>query len=758
MPVMIALSVIAVVCVIRCFEFEPLERLERMSYDMRVRQSLKFPQPVATNLGFVFIDEDSIRLVRNGSLGLRFGLLWPRQVYGRLVDELSQQGAQGVAFDIVFGELRGDQQAPVKMGDGHLMESDEYFGLTLRRSSNVILALTKEAVPPPLFMTNSAGAGFITTDQDSDGILRRVQLFQSFRKWNPLFARAEEEYGLVLEKAFVTNNNLTIPRIDGDAIKVPLDRDGNFDLTDLVGDQFPPGLARKQTPYTEEIAWHMGIVLAARFLRLDLGHPVFDHAHGQVVLRGPGVERRIPVDANGYAYVNWTIPFGDRRMTTESFHSLLGQYYQRLQGKTEGITNRWRGKLVIVGSSAVIGNNLTDRGATPLSKNTLLASKHWNVANSLITGRFVRRTPLIIDLALIGLLGILAAALAWELPVLLATGLVALAGVLYVAFAIWFYTSRLYWLPIVLPVGGSIFMTYVCTVAWRVIFEQAAKRRVRSIFATVVSPKIVDELLEAESLSLGGVRREITVMFADVRGFTEFTDTSQERVAEFVREHKLSGNDADACFDQQARETLETVNMYLGLVADTIIRQDGTLDKFIGDCVMAFWGAPTANPQHACFCVRAAIDAQRAIHQLNEQRAAENRRREIDNQSRIASGLKAQPLLPLLLLGSGINTGMATVGLMGSEAKTWNYTVFGRDVNLASRLEGLSGRGRIFISKCTLDHLRRDSPELAATCVPQEPQKVKGIASAVEVYEVPWRTETAPLTVSDVQPSGVAST
>ena len=153
---------------------------------------------------------------------------------------------------------------------------------------------------------------------------------------------------------------------------------------------------------------------------------------------------------------------------------------------------------------------------------------------------------------------------------------------------------------------------------------------------------------------------------------------------------------------------------------------------------MAFWGAPTPNAQHACFCVRAAIDAQRAIHNLNEQRAAENLRREIDNESRIATGLKPQPLLPLLLLGSGINTGMATVGLMGSEAKTWNYTVFGREVNLASRLEGLSGRGRIFISKWTLDHLRRDDPNLAATCVAQEPQKVKGIASAVEVFEVPW--------------------
>src|SRR5439155_2277389 len=139
---------------------------------------------------------------------------------------------------------------------------------------------------------------------------------------------------------------------------------------------------------------------------------------------------------------------------------------------------------------------------------------------------------------------------------------------------------------------------------------------------------------------------------------------------------------------------LSTVNVYLGLVADIIIKQDGTLDKFIGDCVMAFWGAPTPNPKHALACVRTAIEAQRAVHDLNEQRVAENRRRELENKARVSAGLKPRPILPVLLLGSGINTGIATAGLMGSQAEQKNYTVFGREVNLASRLESLSGHGR----------------------------------------------------------------
>src|SRR5207249_12011070 len=163
-----------------------------------------------------------------------------------------------------------------------------------------------------------------------------------------------------------------------------------------------------------------------------------------------------------------------------------------------------------------------------------------------------------------------------------------------------------------------------------------------------------------------------------------------------------------------------------------------------GDWVMASSGAAARTQEHALALVGAALDAQRAVHVLNEQRVAENRRRELENKARVSAGLKPRPILPVLLLGSGINTGIATAGLMGSQAEQKNYTVFGREVNLASRLESLSGHGRIFISQSTYEHLLRDDPALAATCVVQPPQKVKGIGSAVTVYEVPWRA-TAPV-------------
>ena len=152
-------------------------------------------------------------------------------------------------------------------------------------------------------------------------------------------------------------------------------------------------------------------------------------------------------------------------------------------------------------------------------------------------------------------------------------------------------------------------------------------------------------------------------------------------------------------------------------------------------------------------CVRAAIDAQKAIETLNQSRAAENRQREAINRQRLSEGQEPLPPLKLLSMGSGINTGIVTVGLMGSEQHTFNYTVFGREVNLAARLEGLSGHGRILIGEGTYQALRRHSPELAATCQELAPATVKGFRSPVRIYEVPWRpARTLPLPSSAPAP------
>ena len=769
MPFFVALGVIAIVWAVHLLKIPAVEELEAKTYDWRVRQAANYRAPIATNLGFVFIQEKTIIAVNDGSLGYSYGLKWPRQIYGRVVRELSAQGAKAVGFDVLFGELRSDHAAtlvntnqfpgaldflarlhpnePVTFADEiAAVESDDFFAWQLQNSSRVILAAEKNVLPHDLFRTNALAAADISTDKDSDGVLRRAKAFSLYRVWHPAFQKAARSMDLDLPNATVKRDRIVLRTPDGQEISVTLDKDGNFDLADFVGEKIPAGWKRHDKPFTLERVWHMGIVLAAQELKLDLAKAEIDLPGGKIVLRGAGgVTRTIPVDAHGYFYVDWGLRANDARFMTQPFELLLANDNARLEGQIP--ESAWKDKVLIIGSIAT-GNELTDRGATPLDNDTALVSKHWNVANSVITGQFIRRALLAMDFALIFMMGALTAALAWQLRALPALCGMLIAAVLYVLLCVYLFVQYRLWFPMVLPVAGSMFVMFGLLVTWRAVFEQAEQRRVKSIFSKVVSPNVVSELLGAEKLSVEGAQREITVLFSDVRGFTELTDSSREKAAAYIQAQKLTGAAAAAIYEQQAREILGTVNIYLALVADMVKKHNGTLDKYIGDCVMAFWGAPTSDKHHAVSAVRAAIEAQRAIEHLNHQRAQDNRKREEENSQRAAAGLTPLPLFPVLRLGTGINSGVATVGLMGSEAHIFNYTVFGREVNLASRLESKSGHARIFIGEATHLELQRDAPELAATCVPHPPEKVKGFREPVKIYEVPWREDAAPTDVT----------
>lgn len=738
-PLLIAFGVVLMVSLLAAARLDFSERLERMTYDWRARLALHFPAPVATNLGFVRIDDESIDAVKSGELGYRFGLYWPRQIYGRLVNELTQQGAKTIAFDVLFGELRDDHKG-VRMSDESYLDSDEYFATEMLHASNVLIAATTNLSPPDLFLKSAAGIGDISTDKDSDGILRRAKAFTWHRRWHPMLRELETKpgSGINLRRACIKPGELVVPlgNTAGEELTIALDAENNFIIT-------PPAGETNTTPqkaklFTMERVWHMGIMLAARQLQLDLTNAIVDLEHGDITLRGAGgIQRVIPVDSEGFFFVDWAIRPDSAQLTSEPVHVLLRQNRARALGQAVAPSVDWRGKLVVVGSSA-LGNDLTDVGATPLDKSTLLVSKHWNVANSIITGRFIRSTSVPQQIALICFLGLLTAFLTWRLRVVPGLLSVLALALIYTAICLGCYIQQRLWLPLVLPVAGALFVQYGFQIAYRAVFEQREQRRVKGIFSKVVSPNVTKELLGRKSISLGGARTEVTVLFADVRGFTELTDTMQDQVANYVREKNLAAEAAEIAYNESARETLNTVNAYLAIVADVVKKHDGTLDKYIGDCVMAFWGAPTPQARHALTCVRAAIEAQRAIAELNVKRTEENRQREIENAARMSAGLPPKSPLPTLSLGTGINTGIVTVGLMGSNDHILNYTVFGREVNLASRLEGVSGRGRIIIGEGTYEALLREDPKLGAECVEQEPTKPKGFQKPVRNFEVPW--------------------
>lgn len=761
-PATIVTAAIVLVCLLAIAEEYfgargVLQRLEWIAFDWRARQSLTKPLPAANNLGFVFISDESIDALKNGTLDFRAGLYWPRHVYGRLVRELAAQGTRSIGFDVLFADLRPDHPM-VQLRSGP-ETSDAFFAHELARAGNVVLAAEKGIVPAELFRTNAWAAGDISAEKDADGVLRRARAFEICYLWHPLIRRAAVRYGFDLRQPRFEKSRISFP-IPGASERrfFKLDADGNFDWVelyeDLAGEKITGIVKPFQKPYRQIRIWDMGLAMAARQLNLDLENPIIKS--GRIILKGPRMARVIPVDSDGRFVIDWSITPYDQRLTRESIESLLLQEQSRRRGDASSITNRWKDKLAFIGSTASGGNDLTDLGATPLEREAYLTSRFWNTANSLLMGRFIRATPFAAQILLVSALGIIAGVLTQKSRPASAVLWVIFFAVFYIWLARQVYISARIWLPMVGPLS-TLALAHFGLIAHRAFSEQNERRRIKTVFGKIVSPEIMNELLNAEDLSLLGARRKITISFADVRGFTKLTDLSQVRAQESARDRELADYEIEACFDSHSRDLLQTVNLYLGLMADIVKKHDGTLDKYIGDCVMAFWGAPAPNEKHAVGCVRAAIESQQSIFVLNQQRAAENQIRARQNADRLRRGEEPLPVLELLSVGIGINTGVVTVGVMGSDAHLYNYTVFGRDVNLASRLEGLSGADRILIGEATYVDLLRQDPDLAKSCIALAPVSVRGISTPVKIFEVPWRPPAIVSLRAETEP-GVSST
>lgn len=752
-----------------------MEQIEGLTYDARARLGASWNDPatVSHQLATLVLDNEAFRQLNAGQLNATFASVedaqgrkqfraiwpWSRFIYGQMVREIAAEGATAIGFDILFAE---NDNTDILARDGtNVVPSDEFFALQLARAGNVYVGMD-EVIPTPLVLTNSRGMASI---ERQDGVMRWVKPFKELRQWHPLLRTLEKPLALEFSQAsFSTKGKLVIPvgKTSADLQPQPftayLNPNGSLKLTragdlDLDDDPNDNG-SESEMPFQTVRVWNLGLAVAAHALKLDLENPVF--SPGKIVLRSPNGDRReIPTDGHGNIGIDWSLRFADLGRTNSPIYrgllpELLIHDAFRQQGDTN-VGNPYRNRIVLVGSVAS-GNNVSDLGMTPLGPQTPLVMAHLNLANSLLMSRFVQRTSFPLEAAVTIALGVLATLVSWRSRVPSAAVAVLGLSILYILLTFWLYLEHRVWLALVTPLVGGLLGPHAFVLGYRVIFEQQEKRRVRNIFSRIVAPEVVQELLGAEKLSLGGSRRKITVFFADVRGFTEFTDARQAAAEEHVRQTGLAGEAAERYYDNFAAETLQTVNLYLAAIADVIKQHHGTLDKYIGDCVMAFWGAPVPDARHATNCTRAAIAAQRAIYKLNQKRHAENEERKKENIRREAAGELPLPMLALLTLGSGINTGYAVVGLMGSEATIANYTVFGREVNLASRLEGVSGRGRVIISESTYQEIKRDDPELATRCTLLPPTLVKGFRQPVPILEVAWKI-TPPATGTSAPPT-----
>ncbi len=352
------------------------------------------------------------------------------------------------------------------------------------------------------------------------------------------------------------------------------------------------------------------------------------------------------------------------------------------------------GKIVLVGASAA---GLYDLRVTPTSAQMPGVEKHAAVIASLIKGDFIFPVPKYVNLLLIFLTGILFSYFISKLKAISGLALALSFVALVLVGNYYFFSFQKIWLDSSYSVS-NILIIYLVVLAYRYATEERYAKRIRAIFSSYVTEKLVEELIKnPELVKLGGERREVTVLFSDVMGFTSFSEK------------------------HSPEEVVAMLNEYLGEMSEAILSWNGTLDKFVGDEIVAFWGAPLKQENHAELAVRCAIEMVQRLRKLKEKWKRENK--------------------PVLDAGIGINSGEVLVGNIGAEGKKMDYTVIGDHVNLGARVEKLtrSYNANILITEFTLEKIKKLIEEGAFSSVEirrVEKVTVKGREKPVEIYEV----------------------
>ena len=436
----------------------------------------------------------------------------------------------------------------------------------------------------------------------------------------------------------------------------------------------------------------LGLLAAARYLR----RPRFVDGRPDpttILLAG----RRIPTDAASSLHISYFGPPSDPGAATASSFRVVS-FVDVLRGQADPAT--WHDGIVFVGLLGAAG--FADDYWTPVSDQGRKMSGleiHANVAATLLSTQFVRDAPLPLDLALIFGLALLTGGLAANLGVRAAcfATLAVLAG--YGLAALVALDQVGLQLALATPVLG-VGLTFIGSTSYRVTVEQRQVRSLQTALAAVIPPDVARAIARNPArLHLGGERREITVLFADLRGFTRFAEGVEPEVLSHV------------------------MTEYLDAMTGVIFAHGGTVDKFIGDAVMAFWNAPLDDADHAQHAAIAAIEMQAALAQLGDRWQAR--------------GLSRQRMR------IGIHTGPASVGNMGS-SRRFAYTALGDAVNVAARLEPLNDEfgTDVCLSERTLAAAGGRQALLAR---PLGPVVLKGRRQAVAVFELLGRAHDAAL-------------
>ena len=342
-------------------------------------------------------------------------------------------------------------------------------------------------------------------------------------------------------------------------------------------------------------------------------------------------ERHIPVGENSSMWVNFTGPPGG--YPRYSFTDVVNGRIPAEQLK---------GKVLFVGATAL---GVYDMRVTPFHGNTPGVEIHATVADNIISDRFIRQGGMeaLVDIFFIVLMGALAYFLTTSLRLYGAIPATTLLLAGYIWFAYYMFNEG-HWINIIYPTLSAILALLVGGSFRYLVLERSA-REMRSMFSSYLSPKLVARLeKDPEAARIGGDSKMVTVLFTDIKSFTAFSEA------------------------HPPQEVVSRLNEYLGAMVQVIEQHDGTIDKFIGDAIMAYWGAPLSQPDHAKLALECVLAMARRLEELSSKWASEEKE-------------------PFSIRG-GIQSGEVVAGNVGFAGKKMEYTVIGDTVNLASRLEG----------------------------------------------------------------------
>ncbi|MGH9794888.1 MAG: CHASE2 domain-containing protein [Candidatus Acidiferrales bacterium] len=618
-----------------------LQRIELATLDARFRARGRLPAD--SRIVIVEIDQRSQQELGRWP--------FPRSHFATLLDILREDGARVAAFDIVFSQpdhatqplrelreslagINPNRQVAARLAELEAKyDHDERFAVAIERFGRVVL-----------------GQFFLFTPAEIHGVSPATQDESAERIWDSAFdqvvaTHSEQGHGQADYRNLVqfyrdaqlppVGAQANTPRLT-DAVRGPQSSSGFFNtVTEADGAVRRTVFALPYGRHADDADWDFYPSLDVETARTFLGAAAEETAlyFGETGIDRIELGSRLTLrpDEIGRQWINFRGP-----ERTFEYVSLADVVHRRV------LAGKFRDKIVLVGASATgIGDLVT----TPFGSLTFPGVEvHANVLDNILNQRFLERGPqqMAIDVALILFFGLpLGIWLAWVAPkwmpvaLLLAGPLV--AGMLYAFQHGW-------WLNFTGPAVLTLLPNVILVALYRVLVEEREKRRVSGAFRQYVSPEVIRRVLRNPAL-VEPRKSALTVLFSDIRAFTEIAET------------------------MDPQQLAAQLNEYFTEMTAAVFRHQGTLDKYIGDALMAFWNAPFDMPAHATACCRAALEMSERLDALHRKWRAAGR--------------------PAFEMGIGVNTGAASVGNMGS-ALRYGYTALGDAVNLASRVEGLN--------------------------------------------------------------------